>query len=1218
MRLTVVLVLAQALLISHLGASSAAVALPEVVNDALPQGALFESARVHPDGRPSADNHASRLGWAFELMDRQGRLFPDYEAEWTESFAVAPGVDERDAVLGDAASSLRDLVRSGAYSAASSSGPFLPAGLRLSRVERQRRMVDISQQLARAHADGSSPLYRLHASAAHLRNGSVIREALGALLEHGEELWAPDPSLPPQHAVRLGVMRDTAHAFSGWFRQKLAVPESGIGAGGANEAAVGAGASDQSGVGGGDFENSADGHFADEQEADDEDPAGAAAFIELRRLLFPPAPHPLQRHSRQPTSRHGHGSSGLGLHGSLAIPHKHAAVARSGHAAVTLGLPPGVGISGVTVTRLTQSQVVERSGRQLVSLLLETQSTAVALLEAGVGTQEIFACVVDNIMNMAPEIILQLIINAVRDPIIQLLGVLLAQITPDLLVPNLGQVPINVNPKGTLAKKSPAPPPCVCKGDDGSAYDPSEGVTGGASFLQLGEGVLLWRPTQAQVAAEGLHSGSGDAAWRAYPNDEGQAAAAAETYEAHGNSRLGGSGSPQATLPGGVSVPPAAAALMQSMQELLAREGPGFGVHTAGDSGDADGAIESGLQHKRAPGRRPDTSDAALLEARTSAGSGGGRAPLHRVSHRGASGGASGEDAPAAGGAASTSRSVVATLQAASAAGRMMEVAPWCPCRPGHLGYSFVLLEVGAQGQASDATSRGTEASGTAAPGTVTDASSGQHSASDSAAAAGGDTIANKPAAASETAVAAQHAEPASGDECEAVHSDGGAAEAHSRHDTPVSFSPATTLAFLEAELMRTLPATLREHVGAALASPPASRQLHGGMHAAAAVHDPGHEAAALHEGSHHAATTLPADVHEAGEAALLESLLGSVDAAAAEAGMAAGVEGTAAARGSAGRGGRTRAGGADHGVEGSSKQRSFDVRFAAGGAAAQHRAGAGTASAGGARAKTQMQIAAEQEARQGAEANALNAAMAWVHESAYASANTYGGTGAGAGNGGKGGPIGKMEPRIREEVDAGMASIALPRVYALVAERLKTRLARTVPAAAHRAISREMIQGITRRLTVSLYRRLMAAVARPLVLRTATRLTAVLTPALARPISLALTQSLTHHPAADYFCEYCRIGGVLPPLNATIDFTGAPLAEQAEGQRQGAYCAACARANAHDRLQDEHVTSLVNRYARTYAKLAVAKVPELARRVLDPAPAATPAPAAGGKAKKA
>jgi DNA-binding phage protein len=1199
------------LLISHLGASSAAVTSPAAATIAHSHGTLFESARVHPDGRSSADNHASHLGWAFDLMDQQGRLFPDYEAEWTESFAVAPGVDERDAVLEDAASSLRDLVRSGAYSAASNARSFLSAGPRLSRVQRQRRMVDISQQLARAHADSSSPLYRLHASAAHLRNGSVIREALGALLEHGEGLWAADPSLPPQHAARLGVMRDTAHAFSSWFRQRLASPKGSIGTGAADITASGAGASDESGIGSiglGEVEGG-DLAAADAEQADDEDPVGAAAFIELRRLLSPPAPQLQQRHSHTPDRRRGHSSSGHGHVGSAAVP-------RSRHAAETLELPPGVGISGVTVTRLTQSQVVERSGRQLVSLLLETQSTAVALLEAGVGTQEIFACVVDNIMNMAPEIILQLIINAVRDPIIQLLGVLLAQITPDLLVPNLGQVPINVNPKGTLAKKSPAPPPCVCKGDDGSAYDPSEGVTGGASFLQMGEGVLLWRPPRTQTDEGGMHSGSGDAAWRAYP-DEGQIATGARKHEAHSNTGLGAAGAPQGRLTDGVSVPPAAAALIQSMQELLAREGPGFGVHATDASVDAAAEREAGGGVEA--GRRQRTA-AALLEARTAAGSGGSRAPLHRVGRRGTSGGASGEDAPAAGdaGAASTSRSVVASLQAAFAAGRMMEVAPWCPCRPGHLGYSFVLLEVEAQGQPGVAIRRSKDGAGSAVPGTASAVSSSQHA---DAGAERGNTIASEPAPALSAAERAHNAEPVRWAEFQAAQSNADAAEAHGTRDGPFAFSPSDTLAFLEAELMRTLPATLREHVGAALASPPASQDKgsrHDGMldAAAAAVHGDGYDAAALHKGSHHAAASLLAKGHEASEAALLESVLGSVDAAVAEAGMAQRAEGTGLSRDSASSSSRTHAGGGDRGVEGGGRQRLSGARFAAGGAAAQHRAGGGAASAGAARAKTQMQIAAEQEARQGAEADALNSAMAWVHESAYASANTYGGAGTGAGaggGGGKGGPIGKMEPRIREEVDAGMAAIALPRVYALVAERLKTRLARTVPAAAHRAISREMIQGITRRLTVSLYRRLMAAVARPLVLRTATRLTAVLTPALARPISLALTQSLTHHPAADYFCEYCRIGGALPPLNATIDFTGAPLAEQAEGQRQGAYCAACARANAHDRLQDEHVTALVNRYARTYSKLAVSKVPELARRVLNPAPAATPAAAAGG-----
>jgi hypothetical protein len=53
------------------------------------------------------------------------------------------------------------------------------------------------------------------------------------------------------------------------------------------------------------------------------------------------------------------------------------------------------------------SQQPDANMQRLSAMLLEVHAKTSALLQAGVTSKEVFACIVDNIMNMAPEIILQ-------------------------------------------------------------------------------------------------------------------------------------------------------------------------------------------------------------------------------------------------------------------------------------------------------------------------------------------------------------------------------------------------------------------------------------------------------------------------------------------------------------------------------------------------------------------------------------------------------------------------------------------------------------------------------------------------------------------------------------------------------------------------------------------------------------------------------------------
>jgi len=83
-------------------------------------------------------------------------------------------------------------------------------------------------------------------------------------------------------------------------------------------------------------------------------------------------------------------------------------------------------------TSASQSQQLPRSkrlmydqARKLQLSLVEVHSRAEALLRAGVHSKEIFAIIVDLIMNMAPTIICSMIVSVLAPPLIQIVGEIL-------------------------------------------------------------------------------------------------------------------------------------------------------------------------------------------------------------------------------------------------------------------------------------------------------------------------------------------------------------------------------------------------------------------------------------------------------------------------------------------------------------------------------------------------------------------------------------------------------------------------------------------------------------------------------------------------------------------------------------------------------------------------------------------------------------------------
>lgn len=259
--------------------------------------------------------------------------------------------------------------------------------------------------------------------------------------------------------------------------------------------------------------------------------------------------------------------------------------------------------------------------------------------------------------------------------------------------------------------------------------------------------------------------------------------------------------------------------------------------------------------------------------------------------------------------------------------------------------------------------------------------------------------------------------------------------------------------------------------------------------------------------------------------------------------------------------------------------------------------------------ALTEAQVMAMAEQRQGAAADAFAASSSWVFSSQYAAAEggvraaAFASASAGAGKGkgkGKTGPIGKMEPKLREEIDAGMRGTGLPRLYAASATALHERLSKEVPVATHQLSSRLSIGPMMRRLTLTLYRRLMAKLAKPLVASLSKKLHKDLSQQLVKPLALSVTQSLSHDPKTDLYCALCLYGssGAKAALSAAsgpavasslfLNDTfyplegldpSAPSAVDRFPQEylSGPYCQSCRLARRRARALSEHVSRLTD-----------------------------------------
>jgi hypothetical protein len=123
-----------------------------------------------------------------------------------------------------------------------------------------------------------------------------------------------------------------------------------------------------------------------------------------------------------------------------------------------------------TLSESERDRLTGRHAAALSGMLLETESTVRGLLQAGVTAREVFACVVDQIMNSAPEIMVQMIINIVRQPFADLLAMVIPMILPPLMVPVPAPKIIFPGPDaGSNPKKVPLKCECVVPPSPASA-----------------------------------------------------------------------------------------------------------------------------------------------------------------------------------------------------------------------------------------------------------------------------------------------------------------------------------------------------------------------------------------------------------------------------------------------------------------------------------------------------------------------------------------------------------------------------------------------------------------------------------------------------------------------------------------------------------------------------------------------------------------------------
>lgn len=169
--------------------------------------------------------------------------------------------------------------------------------------------------------------------------------------------------------------------------------------------------------------------------------------------------------------------------------------------------------------------------KAMALLSVQTDASVAGLLGVGTASKEAFACIVDIIMNVAPEIILQILVNVVRQPFADIMSLIMPLIIPPIMVPNSGSVPLMApGPDVAMFPKQAGPgpkkpPPCSCP--QGPVGNPA--LSGAQRFAGVSMGRTQdGKPCQCSAEAPSQPLGGSNA--RNMPGVDGGASLAPEYH----------------------------------------------------------------------------------------------------------------------------------------------------------------------------------------------------------------------------------------------------------------------------------------------------------------------------------------------------------------------------------------------------------------------------------------------------------------------------------------------------------------------------------------------------------------------------------------------------------------------------------------------------------------------------------------------------------------
>ena len=127
-----------------------------------------------------------------------------------------------------------------------------------------------------------------------------------------------------------------------------------------------------------------------------------------------------------------------------------------------------------------------------------------------------------------------------------------------------------------------------------------------------------------------------------------------------------------------------------------------------------------------------------------------------------------------------------------------------------------------------------------------------------------------------------------------------------------------------------------------------------------------------------------------------------------------------------------------------------------------------------------------------------------------------------GAGGGSNGGPIAKIEPKLRDNVVDGLLSMCMPSLQEDLAAKI-IKLWPTVKYSVERGAVRGLSQSLTKSITNALVEELLKKLFMGLTKHTTRELTTRLTIGLTHSLSSTISHALSRSPKDDYYCHYCE-----------------------------------------------------------------------------------------------